>query len=316
AGRVDVEHDPDSRDERRRERSLPVGAVHPLRVELASGLVEPRVDGGGGAGRDPRDHVQGPDAGHRLRPLLQDDAALARPLSGRHGQGEPVLFVGRRTVLRHAAEHDGLVRIVPRVPPARELPAVTAQLPPAGLGRIEVLGKARMRRLRLQPGAGPRQRLEVDRLADLLAVELRPIAAQADADGLAIHRPPIGAGRGWLRARRPRHGPEYDGDHDRLSHDGRGLSHGGVHWAVRLGLIVVLLAVLSYPLGLALGVPALLPVLNAAPAYGAMVVLLRRGELRRAVVVMLVWAAALAVTGTFTFANWPQPPDALILHGP
>jgi len=85
---------------------------------------------------------------------------------------------------------------------------------------------------------------------------------------------------------------------------------------VRLGLIVVLLAVLSYPLGLALGVPALLPVLNAAPAYGAMVLLLRRGELRRAVVVMLVWAAALAVTGTLTFATWPQPPDALILHGP
>jgi hypothetical protein len=85
---------------------------------------------------------------------------------------------------------------------------------------------------------------------------------------------------------------------------------------VRLGLTVVLLAVLSYPVGLALGVPGLLPVLNAAPAYAAMVILLRRGELRRAVVVMLVWAAALAVAGTLTFAVWPQPPGALILHGP
>jgi hypothetical protein len=85
---------------------------------------------------------------------------------------------------------------------------------------------------------------------------------------------------------------------------------------VRLGLVVVLAAVVSYPLGLALGVPWLLPILNAAPAYAAMVILLRRGELRRAVIVMLVWAAALAVTGTLTFAAWPQPPGALILHGP
>ena len=85
---------------------------------------------------------------------------------------------------------------------------------------------------------------------------------------------------------------------------------------MRLGLIVVLLAVVSYPLGLALGVPGLLPVLNAAPAYAAMVILLRRGEVRRAVVVMLVWAAVLAVAATFTFAVWPQPPGALILHGP
>ena len=85
---------------------------------------------------------------------------------------------------------------------------------------------------------------------------------------------------------------------------------------MRLALTVVLAAVLSYPVGLALGVPWLLPLLNAAPAYAAMVVLLRRGELRRAVLVMLVWAAALAVAGTFTFALWPQPPGPLIVHGP
>jgi len=85
---------------------------------------------------------------------------------------------------------------------------------------------------------------------------------------------------------------------------------------VRIVLAVVLAAVVSYPLGLALGVPWLLPVLNAAPAYAAMVTLLRRGELRRAVVVMLVWAAALAVAGTVTFAVWPEPPGPLILHGP
>jgi len=85
---------------------------------------------------------------------------------------------------------------------------------------------------------------------------------------------------------------------------------------VRLGLIVVLAAVVSYPLGLALGVPWLLPILNAAPAYTAMVILLRRGDRRQAVIVMLAWAAALAVAGTLTFAVWPQPPGPLIVHGP
>ena len=84
---------------------------------------------------------------------------------------------------------------------------------------------------------------------------------------------------------------------------------------MRLGLIVVLAAVLSYPLGLALGVPWLLPILNAAPAYTAMVLLLRRGDQRRAVIVMLAWAAALAVAGTVTFTLWPHPPGALVLHG-
>lgn len=85
---------------------------------------------------------------------------------------------------------------------------------------------------------------------------------------------------------------------------------------MRLGLIVVLAAVVSYPLGLALGVPWLLPILNAAPAYTAMVLLLRRGEQRQAVLVMLAWAAALAVAGTVSFALWPHPPAALVLHGP
>jgi hypothetical protein len=85
---------------------------------------------------------------------------------------------------------------------------------------------------------------------------------------------------------------------------------------VRLTAWVVLATVLSYPLGLAIGVPWLLPLLNAVPAYAAMVVLLRRGAQREAVVTMLAWALALAVTGTVTFASWPRPPDALVLNGP
>lgn len=85
---------------------------------------------------------------------------------------------------------------------------------------------------------------------------------------------------------------------------------------MRLTALVVLATVLSYPLGLAAGIPWLLPVLNAAPAYAAMVVLLGRGDQRQAVITMLAWAAALGVAGTITFVLWPWPPDALVLNGP
>ncbi len=80
--------------------------------------------------------------------------------------------------------------------------------------------------------------------------------------------------------------------------------------------VVAALTLASYPLGLALGVPALLPVLNTAPAYVALVRLLARGRLQHAVVLMLSWAAALAVGSTLSFALWPSPVDALVLNGP
>jgi len=76
------------------------------------------------------------------------------------------------------------------------------------------------------------------------------------------------------------------------------------------------LTLVSYPLGLALGQPWLLPILNTVPAYAAMVHLLRQGRRGTAVAVMLVWAAALAVFGTMAFALWPTHPDALVLNGP
>ena len=47
-----------------------------------------------------------------------------------------------------------------------------------------------------------------------------------------------------------------------------------------------------------------------------MVALLRRGERRAAVIAMLVWAVALAVGGTVSFALWPRPVDAIVLNGP
>lgn len=78
---------------------------------------------------------------------------------------------------------------------------------------------------------------------------------------------------------------------------------------------VLLATLVSYPLGLVLGGGVLLPVLNTAAAYAAMVVLLRRGRRREAIVLMLAWAATLAVCATSTFALWPAAPDALVING-
>lgn len=79
----------------------------------------------------------------------------------------------------------------------------------------------------------------------------------------------------------------------------------------------LLLATLaSYPLGLAMGQPWLLPLLNAAPAYVTMAALLLRGDRRGAVVAMLAWAAGLAIFGTASFALWPTPVDGMVIDGP
>jgi hypothetical protein len=80
--------------------------------------------------------------------------------------------------------------------------------------------------------------------------------------------------------------------------------------------LLVLATFLSYPLGLAVGQPWLLPILNTAPAYLAMAQRLRRGDRHGAVVAVLVWALALAVFGTTALALWPVPADALVVNGP
>jgi len=79
---------------------------------------------------------------------------------------------------------------------------------------------------------------------------------------------------------------------------------------------VIVATATSYPLGLLLGGGLVLPMINTAAAYAAMVVLLRRGERRAAVALMLAWAATLAVCATATFATWPTAPDALVVNGP
>lgn len=72
----------------------------------------------------------------------------------------------------------------------------------------------------------------------------------------------------------------------------------------------------SYPLGLAVGQPWLLPLLNTAPAYWLMASRLRAGDRRGAVTTVLVWASALAAFGTLALSFWPADPGALILNGP
>ena len=79
---------------------------------------------------------------------------------------------------------------------------------------------------------------------------------------------------------------------------------------------VVLATAVSYPLGLALGGGLLLPVLNTAAAYAAMVALLRRGRRKAAIALMLAWAATLAVCATATFALWPEDPGPRVVNGP
>ena len=86
---------------------------------------------------------------------------------------------------------------------------------------------------------------------------------------------------------------------------------------MRNDLMVLLGAtVLSYPIGLTLSQPWLLPLLNALPAYIVLVHRLRKGERGGAVRAMLWWAVALAIVGTLAFAFWPQPLDTVVVNGP
>jgi hypothetical protein len=86
---------------------------------------------------------------------------------------------------------------------------------------------------------------------------------------------------------------------------------------MRNDLIVLILATLaSYPVGLALGQPWLLPILNALPAYVVLVHRLRKGERGGAVRAMLWWAATVALVGTIAFIWWPEPIGRLVVNGP
>jgi hypothetical protein len=75
-------------------------------------------------------------------------------------------------------------------------------------------------------------------------------------------------------------------------------------------IAVVAATVVSYAVGWAIGWPALLPFLNAGVAWWRMATELRRGQVRRAVAVMLVWALTMGVMATLMAATgWSRRLD-------
>src|SRR3954451_25185712 len=72
---------------------------------------------------------------------------------------------------------------------------------------------------------------------------------------------------------------------------------------------------LSYVVAIAIGVPALVPVLNVVPAFPFMIASLRRGRIGEAVWRMLVWSAALAVCATILSYFWTAEAARLFLRG-
>jgi hypothetical protein len=71
----------------------------------------------------------------------------------------------------------------------------------------------------------------------------------------------------------------------------------------------------SYLVAMLIGVPALVPFLNVAPAFPFMIASLRRGQVAEAVWRMLVWAAALAVCATTISYLGPAEAGRLFLRG-
>lgn len=74
--------------------------------------------------------------------------------------------------------------------------------------------------------------------------------------------------------------------------------------------LVIAVTVTSYIAGWSIGVPWLVPFLNAAWAWWTMARELQQGRMRRAITVMLVWAATMAVVSTAMAAfGWSRTRD-------
>ncbi len=78
---------------------------------------------------------------------------------------------------------------------------------------------------------------------------------------------------------------------------------------------VVVATVLSYAISIAIGLPALVPILNTLASYPFMVSALRRGRPREAVRLMLVWALAMGVCATLIAYAAPWRAGVLFLRG-
>jgi len=71
----------------------------------------------------------------------------------------------------------------------------------------------------------------------------------------------------------------------------------------------------SYAAGWLIGLPAVVPLLNAAASFPFMIAALRRGDVRLAIARMLVWALALGVSATLLSYMRPSATDALFFRG-
>ena len=80
-------------------------------------------------------------------------------------------------------------------------------------------------------------------------------------------------------------------------------------------IAIVAATLFSYAVGWALGVPALLPVLNTLASFPFMVLALKRGDLRLAVARMLLWALTMGMTATLLSCAQPSRTGALFLRG-
>ena len=79
--------------------------------------------------------------------------------------------------------------------------------------------------------------------------------------------------------------------------------------------ILASLTLVSYAAGWAIGVPAIVPVLNTLPALAFMYAALRRGRTSQAIVLMLLWAAVMGVAATLLSYLSPARTAALFLNG-
>src|SRR5712691_755376 len=81
-------------------------------------------------------------------------------------------------------------------------------------------------------------------------------------------------------------------------------------------IFIVAATFISYAVGWAIGVPALVPALNTVASFPFMVLALKRGDPRLAVFRMLVWALAMGVTATLLSYARSAQTGLLFLRGP
>lgn len=80
-------------------------------------------------------------------------------------------------------------------------------------------------------------------------------------------------------------------------------------------VVIVLGSAASYIVGMLLGMPTLVPVLNVVPALPFMIASLARGRVGEAIGRMLIWAAALAVCATVASYLAPVETGQLFVRG-